>query len=78
MNGLAGGEIIPEDSIVEICIHQHQVFGYFSGKAILDNGTVVEFKDFLGFAEKVHNKWQYFTPVLLMFIDLRYADSSRE
>lgn len=36
---------------------QHQVFGYFSGKAILDDKKVVEFKDFLGFAEKVHNKW---------------------
>lgn len=36
---------------------QHQVFGYFTGKAILDDQTVVEFKDFLGFAEKVHNKW---------------------
>ena len=36
---------------------QHQVFGYFHGKAILDDQTVVEFKDFLGFAEKVHNKW---------------------
>ena len=36
---------------------QHQVFGYFNGKAILDDQAVVEFKDFLGFAEKVHNKW---------------------
>ena len=36
---------------------QHQVFGTFHGKAILDDQTVVEFKDFLGFAEKVHNKW---------------------
>lgn len=36
---------------------QHQVFGYFTGKAILDDGTVIEIKDFLGFAEKVENKW---------------------
>ena len=36
---------------------QHQVFGKFTGKAILDDGTVIEIKDFLGFAEKVHNKW---------------------
>ncbi len=36
---------------------QHQVFGRFSGKAILDDGTVLEVKDFLGFAEKVSNKW---------------------
>lgn len=36
---------------------QHQVFGYFSGQAILDDKTVIEFKDFFGFAEKVRNKW---------------------
>lgn len=36
---------------------QHQVFGKFSGKAILDDGTEIILKDFLGFAEKVHNKW---------------------
>ena len=36
---------------------QHQLFGKFTGKAILDDGTVIEIKDFLGFAEKVHNKW---------------------
>ena len=36
---------------------QHQVFGKFTGKAVLDNGTVVEFADFPGFAEKVSNKW---------------------
>lgn len=36
---------------------QHQVFGNFTGKAILDDGTVIEVKDFPGFAEKVENKW---------------------
>ena len=36
---------------------QHQVFGRFTGKAVLDDGKVIELKDFLGFAEKVHNKW---------------------
>jgi len=36
---------------------QHQVFGYFSGKAVLDDGTVIRIHDFLGFAEKVENKW---------------------
>ena len=35
----------------------HQVFGLFSGKAILDSGKVIEFKDLIGFAEKVRNKW---------------------
>ena len=36
---------------------QHQVFGRFSGKAVLDDGTVLTVKDFPGFAEKVENKW---------------------
>ena len=36
---------------------QHQVFGKFTGKAILDDGRIIEVKDFLGFAEKVSNKW---------------------
>ncbi len=36
---------------------QHQVFGLFTGKAVLDDGEVVEVKGFLGFAEKVRNKW---------------------
>ncbi len=36
---------------------QHQVFGKFTGKMTLDDGTVIHLKDFLGFAEKVHNKW---------------------
>ena len=36
---------------------QHQVFGYFDGKVILDDGRMIEMKHFLGFAEKVRNKW---------------------
>ena len=36
---------------------QHQVFGRFSGKAVLDDGTVLELRDFLGFAEKVRNRY---------------------
>lgn len=36
---------------------QHQVFGKFTGTAILDDGTEIKIKDFLGFAEKVFNKW---------------------
>lgn len=36
---------------------QHQVFGRFTGKAVLDGGKVIEVKDFPGFAEKVENKW---------------------
>ena len=36
---------------------QHQVFGRFSGYVILDDGRQIQVKDFLGFAEKVMNKW---------------------
>lgn len=36
---------------------QHQVFGLFSGKAVLDDGIEIEIADFMGFAEKVKNKW---------------------
>ena len=36
---------------------QHQVFGRMSGKAVLDDGTEVNIKDVMCFAEKVHNKY---------------------
>ena len=36
---------------------KHQVFGRFTGKAVLDDGTVLDVKDLPGFAEKVINKW---------------------
>ena len=37
--------------------NQHQVFGKFTGTCILDNGEKIHIKDFMGFAEKVSNKW---------------------
>lgn len=40
-----------------IVTDQHQVFGRMTGKAILDDGKVIEFKDILCFAEDVHNKY---------------------
>lgn len=40
-----------------ICSDQHQVFGRFSGVAVLDGGRRVEFRNLTGFAEKVRNKW---------------------
>lgn len=40
-----------------ICSDQHQVFGKFDGTLILDDGTKIILNDFLGFAEKVYNKW---------------------
>lgn len=36
---------------------QHQVFGRFTGTAVLDDGTRIQVKDLMGFAEKVENKW---------------------
>tara|TARA_R110000765_G_scaffold75590_2_gene148191 strand:+ start:152 stop:1174 length:1023 start_codon:yes stop_codon:yes gene_type:complete len=36
---------------------QHQVFGKFSGTVLLDSGEEIVVKDFLGFAEKVYNRW---------------------
>jgi hypothetical protein len=37
--------------------NQHQVFGHFSGKVILDNGQEIRVRDLLGFAEKAYNRW---------------------
>ena len=36
---------------------QHQVFGRFTGTAVLDGGAPVQVRDLMGFAEKVENKW---------------------
>ncbi len=35
----------------------HQVFGRFSGTAVLDNGRKLTLDGFLGFAEQVENRW---------------------
>ncbi|MGM9988437.1 MAG: DUF2804 domain-containing protein [Bacillaceae bacterium] len=44
-------------SIGIISSDQHQVFGRFTGKVILDDGTVLEINNLLGFAERVANRW---------------------
>ena len=36
---------------------QHQVFGRMSGRAVLDDGKVIEVKDLMCFAEDVHNRY---------------------
>jgi len=36
---------------------QHQVFGYFTGNVILDDGTSLAINKLLGFAEDVINRW---------------------
>lgn len=43
--------------VLVICSDQHQVFGRFTGTVRLDDGTAVQLCGFLGFAEKVFNKW---------------------
>ena len=49
---------VDRDSAVNLGILksvQHQVFGYFTGKAVLDDGKTINIKNFLGFAEDVLN-----------------------
>ena len=52
--------IVDRSAVIDIKVMgsiQHQVFGKFSGKVVLDDGSVIELRDEIGFAEKVHNKW---------------------
>lgn len=44
-------------SLIVLESDQHQVFGRFTGKAVLDDGTVIAIENLIGFAEKVMNKW---------------------
>ena len=41
--------------IIRSC--QHQVFGRFSGRVVLDDGREIHLDHLVGFAEKVFNKW---------------------
>ncbi len=43
--------------VLVICSDQHQVFGRFTGTMKTNGGEVIRLSDFLGFAEKVFNKW---------------------
>lgn len=40
-----------------IASNQHQIFGIFNGKAVLDDGEEIEFENLYGFIEKVKNRW---------------------
>ncbi len=44
-------------SIIILSTNQHQVFGKYSGTAVLDDSTIIYLNDFLGFAERVENRW---------------------
>jgi hypothetical protein len=46
-----------DSNILIIRSDQHQVFGRYSGKAVLDSGETLEFAGVPGFAEKVRNRW---------------------
>lgn len=52
--------IIDRNALIDVKVimtDQHQVFGRMSGTAVLDDGKKIEIKDFLCFAEKVHNRY---------------------
>ncbi len=44
-------------NFVVIQSKQHQLFGYFSGTCILDDGSEIAIKEVPGFAEEVYNRW---------------------
>ena len=44
-------------NFVVIQSKQHQLFGYFSGTCILDDGSEIAINEILGFAEEVYNRW---------------------
>jgi hypothetical protein len=44
-------------SLAVITSEVHQMFGRYSGKAVADNGEVIQIKDLIGFAEEHHAKW---------------------
>ena len=46
-----------ETNLAVIRSVQHQVFGYFTGTAVLDDGRKIEVDRFPGFAEDVLNLW---------------------
>ncbi len=47
----------PPSRLGVISMLPHQVFGKMSGRAILDDGKIIEIKDRMVFAERVHNRW---------------------
>jgi len=44
-------------NLLAIASEQHQLFGYYSGQAVLDDGRILQLQDFPGFAEEVRNRW---------------------
>ncbi|MGV2448250.1 UNVERIFIED_CONTAM: DUF2804 family protein, partial [Bacillus sp. ATCC 13368] len=44
-------------SVGPVATEQHQVFGRMSGHVVLDDGTDLELRDIVCFAEDVHNRY---------------------
>lgn len=44
-------------SALVVSTNQHQVFGRYTGTAILDDGTIIRLSSFPGFAGRVRNRW---------------------
>ncbi len=44
-------------SILLLSTKQHRVFGTFHGTAILEDGTIIFLRDFLGYIERYENRW---------------------
>lgn len=46
-----------ETKVLFVDTHCHQIFGRFTGQAVLDDGRVLEVKDLVAFAEHAVNRW---------------------
>lgn len=46
-----------EDRVLFVNKHCHQVFGKFTGRAVLDHGRVIQVEDMMAFAEHAVNRW---------------------
>ena len=44
-------------NILAMRMHSHQVHGLWHGSVTLDDGTVLEIRDFYAFCEYVENRW---------------------
>jgi len=52
--------VLDRSAVVNLLVfrsEQHQVFGRFTGKVVLDDGAVLEVEGLPGFAEEVSNRW---------------------
>jgi hypothetical protein len=50
-------ERVATTNLAVITSEVHQMFGRYAGRAVLDNGQVLEIRDLIGFAEEHHARW---------------------